>query len=85
MDLHLTGAGTFASVAAAGGVLQSVNVAGALVSASCVHHRRAGNSDCAVARLSDWLGICPRSFIVGTGQLKEGSGSAAMHTAADEG
>ena len=67
-----------ASLAAAGGGLQSFNVAGALVSASCVHHRRAENGDCAVARISDWLGIYPGSFIVGAGTFTSGTGAVSL-------
>ena len=49
----------------------SLNVASAVQSAGCVHHRRV-DGDCADAHISDCLSIRPRSLIVSTGQLVEG-------------
>ena len=74
-----------ASLAAAGDLLQSFNVARAVVSTGCVHHRRVENSDCDDAHISDSLSIRPRSLIVNIGQLREGVCSAAEYTGADGG
>ena len=61
-----------ASLAAAGDLFKSPNVAGTVESADHVHHRGVEDGDCAGTRMSDWPSIFPRSLVPCTGQLKVG-------------